>query len=107
MDLKTNLVRDTGCEKGDILIGPYKVNRNMKIRVSQAQDKGDNLQIEGGFDLLESGTGTYAAAMAKFEGRHFENALELVELIREKPEAKKCTFILHKDMLRVERPEDL
>ena len=30
------------------------------------------------------------------------NALELVELIREKPEAKKCTFILHKDMLRVE-----
>ena len=86
MDLKTNLVRDTGCEKGDVLIGPYKANRNMKIRVSQAQDKGDNLQIEGGFDLLEPGTGTYAAAIAKFVDRHFENALELVELIREKPE---------------------
>jgi hypothetical protein len=102
--MKTNLVASTGCEKGDILIGPYKANRDMKIRVSCPQDRGDNLQIEGGFELLEAGTGTYGATMAKFVDRHFENAQELIELIRQKPEAKKCTFILHKDMLRVEKP---
>ena len=42
--------------------------------------------------------------MDEFVGRRFENAQELVELLRQKPGANKCTFILHKDMLQVEAP---
>lgn len=101
--LKTNLVASTGSEKGDILIGAYVSNRNMRIRVSCAQNKGDNLQIEGDFDLLDAGTGKYAEAMAEFVGRHFENGQELIEPLRKKRGVDKCTFILHKDMLQVER----
>jgi hypothetical protein len=101
--LKTNLVASTGCEKGDILIGAYLSNRNIKIRVFCAQNKGDNLQIKGDFDLLDVGTGKYAEAMAEFVGRHFDNAQELIEPLRRKRGADKCTFILHKDMLQVGR----
>ena len=71
LEPKTNLVRDTGCEKGDILIGPYPSNRDMKIRVSCAQDKGDNLQIKGGFDLLEAGTGKYRNSDERISGPWF------------------------------------
>ena len=102
--LKTNLLVSTGCESGDILVGAQPMNRNMKIRVFSAQAKGDNLQIKGGFELLQAGAGTYGPAMDEFVGRRFENAQGLVELVRAKPGAYKCTFILHKDMLQVEAP---
>jgi hypothetical protein len=104
MSLKTNLVASTGCEQGDVLIGAQPVNRNMRIQVFFAQDKGDNSQIKGGLRLLESGSGRYGPALDEFVGRHFNNARELVELLRQKPGAKECTFILHKDMLEVEAP---
>ena len=110
---KTYLVRDTGCEKGDILVGAARktkkrpANRGMKIRVLCAQDKGDNLQIEGGFELLEAGDGKYGPAMAEFVGRRFNNAQELVELVKQKPGANECKYILHKDMLQVEALTEL
>jgi 5-methylcytosine-specific restriction endonuclease McrA len=102
--MKTDLVSRRGAKNGDVLIGRGRVYANMKIRIFSAQKKGDNYQIEGGFDLLEAGTGKYAAAMDEFVGRHFENAPELVELVRQKTGDSTCTYLLHKDMLRFETP---
>jgi hypothetical protein len=100
---KANLVESTGCKKGDSLVGAYDVNRDMKIRVFCAQSKGGG-KIEGDFDLLDAGTGTYAAAMAEFVGRHFDSAKELIGLVRKKLGTKEYTYALNKEMLLVEPP---
>jgi hypothetical protein len=104
LESKSDLVEFTGAEENDILIGAKRLNKDLRIKIYLRQEKGDKLQIKGSFDLINAGTGTYASAMQEFEGRQFEKAKDLIRLVKQKPGGKKCTYILHKDLLRVEEP---
>lgn len=75
----------------------------MRIKIYSNQEREPN-RIEGPFKLLAAGIGDYAEAMSEFTGRRFESARDLIDLIRTKPSGEKCTYILGRDMLRIENP---
>ncbi|MCX5815309.1 MAG: HNH endonuclease [Proteobacteria bacterium] len=103
---KPDTVKHTGAKAGDILVGREKKNQGLRIRVHSSQ-KEVGTRIEGGFELLDAGNGDYASSMSEFTGHQFENARQLIDLIKTKPAGKRCKFILGRDMLRIEAPTGL
>ena len=99
---KSDIVKDKGAKVGDILVGIKPSNRDLRVRVHQSQNA-DRKQIRGSFDLISAGTGQYAAAMSGLEGTTFQTAKDLIEIVRGKSGNEKCTYILHGDMLRVDK----
>lgn len=106
MGLRLGLLKEIGAKVGDILVGVKDLNRGLRIRIDRDQraDKNDNSQIRGGFHLISTGIGDYAALMSEFENQWFSNAGELIDRIRAKqePTQRRCTYILHRDLLGVE-----
>ena len=107
MSLKLGLLREIGAKAGEIIVGVKQVNMGLRIRADcdQRPDKENNKKIVGSFHLINAGSGDYAALMSEFEGRLFRDAGELIDLIRAKqdPTQKTCTYILHRDLLGVEK----
>ena len=107
MVLKQGLLKEIGAKAGEILVGVKALNMGLIIRIDRDQkvDKSDNSRITGSFQLLSVGTGYYAAYMSGYENKRFSSAAELVNLIRglQDPSQKRCTYILHRDLLGVEK----
>jgi len=95
-------VKETGAERGQILVGidEEPLNRGLRIRVHDDQAKVGG-RIEGSFDLLDASDGTYAKYLANHVGKRFNNAAELIEEIWNAGEgAKNCRHILNRNKLR-------
>jgi hypothetical protein len=96
-------VEETGAEPGQILVGieEHPLNRGLRIKVHRRQDRVGN-RIEGSFDVLEAGNGTYSKYLAEHVGESFLNAAELIDEVRTAGgDAKDCRHILNRNKLRI------
>lgn len=101
-------VKETGAAPGQYLVGVEEqpLNRGLRIKVHKAQSK-DGGRIEGSFDLMAAGTGTYARFLAPHVGDSFIDAAELLDAIRQDGgDALACTHLLNRNNLRVEPKDD-
>jgi hypothetical protein len=95
-------IADTGCEHGEILVGieEHPLNQGMRIKVHRRQTA-KGARIEGSFDLLEAGRGTYAKYLAKHVGEPFLKASDLIDEIRASgADGEDCSHILNRNNLR-------
>lgn len=94
-------VKDTGAASGQTLIGISEHNRGLRIKLHRAQGRLGS-QIEGDFDLIDAGDGTYSKYLADHVGKSFVNAAELIDAIRAVGgDAKDCRRILNRNKLRI------
>jgi len=98
---KRDTVKFTGASKGDILIGAEPKNKGLKIKVLEDVPEGKGGPLEQSFFLLDAGENEYSRYLKPFENQRFNNAKELIELVRSKG-AKKFTHVLNANMLKVE-----
>ena len=102
---KAGTVKETGARAGDALIGMEDMNRNLQIRVHRDQQSGLGGRVEGPFELLHAGDGTYSHFISAFVGDVF-NARELVRQVTSRSEAVKCTHVLNRNALRVRTSDE-
>jgi DNA-binding Xre family transcriptional regulator len=96
-------VKATGAESQQILAGMSNLNRGLRIRIYEAQERGEGGLVQGPFDLLEAGTGSYATYLRGLVGQSFDKAKELLgEVQKNGGPAKRCSFILNCNELEVE-----
>jgi hypothetical protein len=99
---KPGTLLETGAPAGAILTGIDDVNRGLRVRILKQQKSGHSGWIEGAFELLDAGMGTYAIAIRPFVGEQFVNVRELLDRVRAAPGAHKATHLLNGNTLRVE-----
>lgn len=98
----TGTVADTGCEPGEVLIGveEHPLNQGMRIKVHRRQDA-KGARIDGSFELLDAGRGTYRKHLAKHLGEPFLKASDLIDEIRASgADGEDCSHILNRNNLR-------
>lgn len=96
-------VEETGALPGQTLVGisEQPLNRGLRIKVHRQQARAGS-RIEGSFDLLDAGEGTYSKYLAQHVGESFLNAGELIDAIRTVGgDASDCKHILNRNKLRV------
>ena len=79
-----------------------EVNQGLRLRILKEQKPGSGGRIDGAFELLDAGAGTYATALRPLVGEQFLSVRELLDRIRVEPSANKATHLLNGNALRVE-----
>lgn len=94
-------VKETGAGAGAVLIGVLPLNRNLRIRVHPAQRAEEGRRVEGSFELLYAGDGTYAGALKELLGQDFISTAEFTAELRSKPGAEKCSHVVNRNTLKL------
>ncbi len=96
---KPAVVSQTGAHADSILCGTGPNNRGLRIRILQAQAKGDDGPIRGNFVLLSTGDDRHALTLAPFLGK-ITNAQETLRALRRHSPA--CVHVVNAGALAVE-----
>ena len=93
-------VAATGAEAGAILVGieEHPLNQGLRIKVHARQPRGGS-RIEGAFDLITAGSGTYFKQLTEHLGRRFPSAAVLINEVRTSG-GEECRHILNRNKLR-------
>ncbi len=91
---KSGTVKETGASAGDVLVGINTLNQGLRVSITKDHKVGHGGRIVGNFKVLSAGTGTYAEHIKNLEGREFENAKEIVDLVK-KMSGENCSHIVN------------
>jgi hypothetical protein len=89
----------TGAEGGSILVGVGPSNAGLRLRVLEAQPKGEDGPIRGRFQILHAGDGVHAPALGTLEGQVTDAAAVLAAIRRER---RHCVSVVNANILAVE-----
>jgi hypothetical protein len=82
-------VQETGAVAGSVLVGVASNNHFLRLRVCEAQPKGNGSALIGPFRILAAGIGRHAGALEPLLGRQ-TNAAEVMRLCRRDEEDGAC-----------------
>ena len=93
-------VNSTGARAGDILAGVGPNNQGLRLRICDAQPRGDSGPIQGPFQLLDAGDSRHSEALKSLLGGLTDAAAVLRAIRRECPS---CVSVVNANLLRIER----
>jgi hypothetical protein len=96
-------VKETGASSGDVLIGVEPdANIGLAVEGSASQPKGEGGRIQGGFTLLDPGTGRYAAGIRTLRGEQiaYQTVASFLLRLQKLPGCETATHILNANSLR-------
>ena len=100
---KEGTVKQTGANKGDVLIGVEPdANIGLAVEISTSQPKDEGGRIQGGFKLLDAGTGRYADGIRSLlqEQVAFQTVADFLLRLQKIPGCETATHILNANSLR-------
>ncbi len=92
-------VNATGSEAGRVLRGATRNNQGLRLRVSQAQQRGKDGAITGGFVILDAGDNMHAQALAALLHRPTDAEEVLAAIRRGHPG---CVHVVNTNILVLE-----
>lgn len=92
-------VSQCGASAGSVLFGAGMNNQGLRLRVCQAQFRGSDGPIQGGFVILNVGDNKHSESLTPLLNR-MTNAGEVVRLIRERHPS--CVSVTNANILVVE-----
>jgi hypothetical protein len=96
---RTDTVAQTGAGPGSILAGVVTGNLGLRLRVAEAQPRGHDGPIRGGFQILDAGDNMHAPALGDLEGRVTDAAAVLAAIRRDRPQ---CVSVVNAKILVAE-----
>jgi hypothetical protein len=99
-------VKQMGASEGDVLIGiEPEANIGLKIRVSASQPIGEGGRIQGGFTILDPGTGRYADGIGRVVREReqiatFQTVADFLLRLQQISGCETATHILNANSLR-------
>lgn len=96
---KRRVVSDVGAPAEGILCGVGFNNQGLRLRIRQAQPRGADGPVRGGFIVLSTGDNRHAVTLADFVGK-LTNAEELLAALRRHSAA--CVHVVNTGALAVE-----
>lgn len=95
----TKAVSLCGASAGSVLFGAGMNNQGLRLRVAQAQVRGSDGPIQGGFVILNVGDNKHSESLEPLLNR-VTNATEVLRLIRERHPG--CVSVTNANILVVE-----